>query len=89
MEIHDWDSRLRSEDGSTKGTSIEKYYDVVLGAFKEAGFESCPGPNLEGLFREVGFENIHVQKYLVPMGTWPKDKHLVSMTSKNKRRRRK
>ncbi|KAL1971009.1 hypothetical protein VTN77DRAFT_2843 [Rasamsonia byssochlamydoides] len=76
VEFQDWDVRLRSEDGSTKGTSIQQYYDVVRGAFFTTGYELDPGPKLEGWFRDAGFENIHVQKYIVPMGTWPKDKHL-------------
>lgn len=78
VEIQDWDCTLRSEDGSTKNTSIEQYYDIVIGAFEKAGYETRPGPNLEQWFREVGFENIHVQKYRAPMGVWPKDGHLVS-----------
>ncbi|KAL1980829.1 hypothetical protein VTN96DRAFT_3483 [Rasamsonia emersonii] len=76
VEIQDWDCTLRSEDGSTKNTSIEQYYDIVIGAFEKAGYETRPGPNLEQWFREVGFENIHVQKYRAPMGVWPKDGHL-------------
>ncbi|KAL1968552.1 hypothetical protein VTN77DRAFT_1762 [Rasamsonia byssochlamydoides] len=75
VEIEDWDCRLRSEDGSTRGTSIEQYYDVVINAFEKAGYVSNPGPLLDGWFREVGFENIHVQKYKVPMGGWPLDEH--------------
>ncbi|KAL1961504.1 hypothetical protein VTN77DRAFT_1665 [Rasamsonia byssochlamydoides] len=79
VEVHDWDTKLYSEDGSTKGTSIEQYYDVVPRAYTEAGYEVRPGPRLEGWFRDLGFENIHVQKYQIPMGVWPKDGHLKKL----------
>lgn len=81
MEIQDWDGTLRSDDGSTQGTSIEQYYDVILKGFKKAGFETSPGPHLKEWFREIGFEDIHEQRYTVPMGSWPKDKHLVRILS--------
>jgi hypothetical protein len=78
-EFQDWDCTLRSEDGSTKGTSIEQYYNVIIAAYTDAGYEIGPGPLLEGWLREAGFENIHVEKFLIPMGGWPKNEHQVSM----------
>ncbi|KKA24215.1 hypothetical protein T310_1754 [Rasamsonia emersonii CBS 393.64] len=77
VEFHDWDAVLYSEDDSLKDTALQQYYDVVRNAFIGSGYELDPGPKLEGWFREVGFENIHVQKYVVPLGIWPKDEHLV------------
>ncbi|KAL1987707.1 hypothetical protein VTN96DRAFT_2547 [Rasamsonia emersonii] len=83
VEIQDWDGTLRSDDGSTQGTSIEQYYDVILKGFKKAGFETSPGPHLKEWFREIGFEDIHEQRYTVPMGSWPKDKHLKKVGTWN------
>lgn len=77
VEIQDWEANLTSQDNSTKNTSLEQYYDVVLGAFEKVGYVSSPGPHLEQWFCDVGFEDIHVEKYPVPLGVWPKDKKLV------------
>lgn len=77
MEFQDWETRLHSEDESTKGTNIEKYYDTMIPAFEKAGYEANPGPKLEDWFREVGFEGVQVKRYQVPLGGWPKDGHMV------------
>lgn len=68
---------MYSEDGSTKSTSIQQYYDVVLGTFENEGISTCPGAYLKQWFQEVGFEDVHVKKYFIPMGSWPKDEKLV------------
>lgn len=68
---------MYSEDGSTKGTSIEQYYRATIDGFTNAGYVASPGPRLEQWFREAGFQDIHVQKYRIPIGAWPKDKYYV------------
>lgn len=77
VEFQDWDGQPFSEDGSLKGTGIERYFKEVNGAFESAGYEVRPGPKLEQWFKEAGFVNIHVEKFIIPYGIWPKDKHLV------------
>ncbi|PIG82056.1 hypothetical protein AARAC_000267 [Aspergillus arachidicola] len=47
------------EDGSIKGTSVEKYYSVVCGSFTKAGFIITP---------------VRIW-YRAPVGGWPKDKY--------------
>ncbi|KAJ9307957.1 hypothetical protein DTO217A2_2451 [Paecilomyces variotii] len=79
VEFQDWDANMYSQDGSTEGTSIKQYYDVIRPAFAKAEVECSPGSKLEGWFRDAGFEDIHVQKFLVPMGGWPKDETLKSV----------
>lgn len=81
VEFQDWDCVIYSEDGSTEGTSIKQYYEAVLPIMRQTGVEPGPGPKLEGWFRDAGFEDIHVEKFLMPMGAWPKDKRLVSISS--------
>ncbi|KAL1996320.1 hypothetical protein VTN49DRAFT_372 [Thermomyces lanuginosus] len=76
VEFQDWDGQPFSEDGSLKGTGIERYFKEVNGAFESAGYEVRPGPKLEQWFKEAGFVNIHVEKFIIPYGIWPKDKHL-------------
>ena len=29
--------------------------------------------------KEAGFQNVRVERYKLPIGPWPKDKHLVSL----------
>lgn len=77
MEFQDWDCRIRSEDGSLKGTGLQRYYDAVLDAFERAGYPASPGRYLEQWFREAGFVDIHARKYPIPMSVWPRDKHYV------------
>ncbi|KAL1991244.1 hypothetical protein VTN49DRAFT_5748 [Thermomyces lanuginosus] len=75
VEFQDWDGYAYSEDGSLAGTNLQRYYDEVYGAFEKAGYETRPGPKLEGWFKDAGFVNIHVRKFQVPYGVWPKDPH--------------
>ena len=78
VEFQDWNSYPYSEDGSLKDTALERYFNEVYGAFEKEGYEVGPGPKLEQWFKEAGFVNIHVEKFVIPYGVWPKDKRLVS-----------
>ncbi|KAL1966607.1 hypothetical protein VTN77DRAFT_4018 [Rasamsonia byssochlamydoides] len=75
VEFQDWNPNPYSEDKTIEGTSIEQYYKEVLEGFRKAGYVVNPGSNLEKWFREAGFKDIHVHRYRVPIGTWPKDNH--------------
>ncbi|KAJ9352223.1 hypothetical protein DTO027B9_5924 [Paecilomyces variotii] len=83
VEFQDWDCVLYSEDGSTDGTYIKQYYENVLPAMRKTGVEPGPGPKLEGWFRDAGFEEIHVEKFVLPIGAWPKDKRLKTLGAWN------
>ncbi|KAL1977291.1 hypothetical protein VTN31DRAFT_150 [Thermomyces dupontii] len=76
VELQDWDGYPYSEDGSLSGTGLQQYYDNVYGAFEQAGYEVRPGVKLEQWFKDAGFVNIHVEKFVAPHGIWPKDPHL-------------
>lgn len=77
VEFQDWDMYTYSEDRTLKDAYLERYNKEVTEGFKKAGYVVSPGPHLEAWFREAGFQNIHVQKYRVPLGAWPKDRHYV------------
>ncbi|KAL1996411.1 hypothetical protein VTN49DRAFT_176 [Thermomyces lanuginosus] len=83
VEFQDWDGYPVSEDGSLNGTDLQRYYDEVSGAFEKAGYEVSPGPKLEKWFKDAGFVNIHVQKFILPYGVWPKDPHLKKIGAWN------
>ncbi|KAL1975347.1 hypothetical protein VTN31DRAFT_3739 [Thermomyces dupontii] len=72
-----------SPDGSLNGTALQQYYDEIYGAFEDAGYEVRPGPKLEQWFKEAGFVNIHVEKFVLPYGVWPKDPHLKKVGAWN------
>ncbi|KAJ9319263.1 hypothetical protein DTO271D3_32 [Paecilomyces variotii] len=76
VEFQDWNASIYSEDESLEGSSIKLYYDIINAAYAKAGYTINPGPNLERWFREAGFIDVRVRKYLLPMGTWPKDERL-------------
>ncbi|KAK2795948.1 hypothetical protein FQN51_009606 [Onygenales sp. PD_10] len=75
VEFQDWDAMVHSADGTTKGSSIEHYMNCTIAAFDKAGYVTRPGLFLEKWMRDAGFINIHVERFIVPLGTWPKDKH--------------
>ncbi|KAL1990673.1 hypothetical protein VTN49DRAFT_6512 [Thermomyces lanuginosus] len=79
VEFQDWDVYPITLDSSLKDTGLHRYYDEVCSAFEEAGYEVRPGPKLERWFKDAGFVNIHVEKFVVPYGVWPKDKHLKEL----------
>ena len=78
VEFQDWDAYPLSGDGSLDDTGFKRFYDEVIGAFEDAGYEARPGAKLEQWFKEAGFVNIYVEKFVIPYGVWPKDRHLVS-----------
>ncbi|KAL1978499.1 hypothetical protein VTN31DRAFT_1358 [Thermomyces dupontii] len=72
-----------SPDGSLNGTALQQYYNEIYGAFEDVGYEVRPGPKLEQWFKEAGFVNIHVEKFVIPYGVWPKDPHLKKVGAWN------
>ncbi|KAL1994930.1 hypothetical protein VTN49DRAFT_1117 [Thermomyces lanuginosus] len=76
VEFQDWDGYPYSQDGSHNDTGLKQYFDEVHGAFQKAGYEVRPGVKLESLFKDTGFVNVHVEKFVAPHGVWPKDPHL-------------
>ncbi|KAL1993648.1 hypothetical protein VTN49DRAFT_2317 [Thermomyces lanuginosus] len=83
VEFQDWDCYPISPDGSIEGTGLQRYFKEVYGAFEKAGVEVRPGPKLEKCFKDAGFVNIHVEKYIIPYGIWPKDPYLKKVGAWN------
>ncbi|EER26301.1 methyltransferase, putative [Coccidioides posadasii C735 delta SOWgp] len=79
IEMQDWDVYGYSEDGSAKGTTIERYFKVLGDAFGKAGRVFSPGPLLENWLVEAGFVDVKVTKFKIPMGAWPKDKYFKTL----------
>lgn len=69
VEMQDWDTMVYSQDGTTKGSALEQYFNLVIGAFDKQGICTRPGPRLEEWFREAGFVDVHVKKKWLEHGT--------------------
>ncbi|KAL1991052.1 hypothetical protein VTN49DRAFT_5556 [Thermomyces lanuginosus] len=69
VEFQDWDGYPTSEDGSFNGTRDRT---VLQGS-----------PKLEQWFKDAGFVNIHVEKFVIPYGVGPKDKHFKKLGAWN------
>ena len=79
-EFQDFDSTYYSEDGSWDSTNaFATWVNGWRAAGEESGVEYQPGPQLAGWMHDAGFVNIKHEKFRVPIGPWPKDKHLVRL----------
>ena len=80
-EFQDGDFRIYSEDGSYKGSWFERWNQEFERSSELVGRSIRPGPFFLEWMTDVGFEDIHLEKARLPVGVWPKDKHLASNTS--------
>ena len=77
-ELTDFDLRWESPDGSLKEQHASRIFNIeYIKAFRSQRKDPCPGPLLGGLLKGAGFTDVHVQKLVLPVGTWPADPHLV------------
>ncbi|EEH41764.2 hypothetical protein PAAG_03685 [Paracoccidioides lutzii Pb01] len=83
VEFQDWDAMMQSADGTGKGSYIEQYMTRTLAAFEKAGYIIRPGIFLEKWLKDAGFVNVKVTKFIVPLGTWAKDKHYKRLGAYN------
>jgi hypothetical protein len=78
VEFQDFEIDYYSQDGSLKKDhALRRWLDIAYGAEEKTGRTLRPGRKLENWAREAGFVNLHVEKFVLPIGTWPKDKKLV------------
>ena len=82
-EFQDFDIQYYSEDGSLKKEhSMLQWNTTLLDASADLGREPNPGPKLPGWMKDAGFENVTHARFRLPVGPWPKDKHLVCSAPK-------
>ncbi|KAI4140680.1 MAG: hypothetical protein L6R39_005688 [Caloplaca ligustica] len=83
-EFIDLDLTWTSPDGSLKKHyASQKFNDEFIRVSRETNLESCPGLYLEGWMKDAGFKNVQAEKFVWPVGTWPKDKHLKEVGAWN------
>ena len=83
LECQDGDFMTYSEDGSTKGSWLERWNADFVGAAKQGGRIVQPGLELEKWIREAGFEDVHHERLRIPVGVWPKDRQLKEVGAFN------
>ncbi|KAL9009922.1 MAG: hypothetical protein Q9173_005091 [Seirophora scorigena] len=83
-EFQDYDLEYYSEDGTLgEELSISKWITTLLQASRDFQRDPCPGPKLEGWMRDAGFADVQATRYKIPIGPWPKDKHLKTVGAWN------
>ncbi|KXL42988.1 hypothetical protein M433DRAFT_70868, partial [Acidomyces richmondensis BFW] len=76
IEFQDWNTWLYSQDGTLRSEcALNKFHQLTCGGRHAQGYNMKPGPELQQYFKDAGFINVQVQKILLPLGPWPKDKH--------------
>ncbi|KAL9042880.1 MAG: hypothetical protein Q9180_000264 [Flavoplaca navasiana] len=84
VEFIDLDLTWTSPDGSLEEShASKKFNNEFIRASREANIESCPGLYLEGWMKDAGFKDVKAEKFVWPVGTWPKDKHLKEVGAWN------
>ena len=82
VEFCDIDTKLQSPDNSViEGSALDIHNKTFNKLAEEHGADSRPGPKLEGWVRAQGFTDVRVKHWPLPIGTWPKDKHLKEIGS--------
>ncbi|PGH10478.1 hypothetical protein AJ80_07521 [Polytolypa hystricis UAMH7299] len=82
-EFLDYDLDYKCDDGSLDNTLMKDWVDNLPRAGRMMGRDPSPGPSIEPWMREAGFTNIVHKKYILPVGPWPKDKHLKMLGAYN------
>ncbi|KAI4256934.1 MAG: hypothetical protein L6R42_005948 [Xanthoria sp. 1 TBL-2021] len=84
VEFIDLDLTWTSPDGSLQEShASKKFNNEFIKASREASIEPCPGLYLEGWMKDAGFKDVKAEKFVWPVGTWPKDKHLKEVGAWN------
>ncbi|RPA85830.1 S-adenosyl-L-methionine-dependent methyltransferase [Ascobolus immersus RN42] len=73
LEIHNTGSY--SSDGTYEASACAEYSKALEEAGRISGHRLDLTPALEGYFRDAGFVNVTVKKFVIPCGVWPKDAH--------------
>ena len=83
-EFHDWDVMMYSQDGTfADDLPLKHWHTQCIERRGAMGYDMRPGIGLEGWMKDAGFVDVTVTKYVVPFGTWPKDKRQKELGALN------
>lgn len=68
-----------SNDGTTNGTTIQRFNDLIIEGAAKIGRDWHCTPKYATWFQEVGFEDVVENVLAWPVGTWPKGKKQKTM----------
>lgn len=81
IEFEEGVPHIYSDDDTVEsGNNVAKMLRLLVEACDKVDQTAKPFTafDFKGLIREVGFQNVEQKHFKVPVGTWPKDKRLVS-----------
>ncbi|KAI9843532.1 MAG: hypothetical protein M1837_006287 [Sclerophora amabilis] len=82
VEFQDYDLQYYSDDGSLRPEQpVLGWINSLIKCITDFGKEPSPGPKLKGWVEDAGFKNVEQRKFRLPIGPWPKDKHLKTLGS--------
>ena len=83
-EFTEYDMTVHSPDETVPDDSVlRKTNTKFIQALRTQGIEPCPGPLLENLLKDAGFENVKATKIPLPIGTWPSERRLKEVGAWN------
>jgi len=75
IEVAEHATELRSDDGSLPADCpLVKWVKNIEEACEIAGRTVIVGPYIESWLRDAGFQNIKMEVFKLPVGTWPRNK---------------
>lgn len=74
LEMQEAHGKLHSVDGSTVGTALEKWSDLIVEGAKALGRDWRCTVKYKQCFIDAGFEDVVEERFPGPIGTWPRDK---------------
>jgi len=83
-EFYELDIEIESVDGSLAPDSpLKKIDNMYMAASRDNGTDPTPGRSIEKWVKEAGFQDVVATKIPLPLGTWPKDKHMKEVGAWN------
>lgn len=78
-EFQDYDFHFYANDDSFEGTVTQQWNNAIMTACQVNGAEGSPGPHLEGWVRGAGFQQIHHERFVIPIGPWARNRRLKEL----------
>lgn len=76
LELQDFMVPFVSIDDSIKGTSLERWGDLILKGSRALGKDWTRAPKYKAYMKEAGFEDVVEHRYQWPVGTWARGQRM-------------